>query len=49
MSDRLTCACANLPSWVVGMGVSVAVGIFFGLWPAMQAARVNPIEALRSD
>jgi putative ABC transport system permease protein len=36
-------------SVALGMGVSVAVGIFFGLWPALQAARVNPIEALRSE
>ncbi len=36
-------------SVALGLGVSVTVGIVFGLWPAYQAARVHPIEALRAD
>jgi putative ABC transport system permease protein len=38
-------------SWesaALGLGVACGAGILFGLWPAYQAARVNPIEALRA-
>jgi putative ABC transport system permease protein len=48
---KLTPMPAAIEPWSVALGlfITAGVGLFFGLYPAMRAARLDPIEALRKE
>jgi putative ABC transport system permease protein len=55
LGARLTTVIAGWPTIISGNTVvvafffSVAVGLFFGLYPANKASRLNPVDALRYE
>jgi putative ABC transport system permease protein len=49
--SRLSPLPASVQLWsvMIGIGITAVVGLFFGMYPAMRAAALDPIEALRRE